>query len=309
MDGVKAKAMAMSPEGKARLLFAALVAAAGIGTLIWWVSTEAEYATYEIVTHDPVSGLIADAPVEFHGVDAGHVARVELVDVRTVRVTMSIRRGTPINRATVATVTSRGVATRGFTGYVYVALEQGPGDTGPLVAAAGERYPRITALPAQSDVMDQAIARVERNVQDLTALIKGALDQQMLAEIRESVASVDRVTKTLQAALDSRSVNSLKHTVEDMQVVARTLAENNDRLVKLLQNGEDASRKIQPLLDSSRDTVKALQEQVLPEAQRTLARMDRLTGTLEGLAAKVERDPSVMLKGATPPKPGPGEAK
>ena len=57
----------------------------------------------------------------------------------------------------------------------------------------------------------------------------------------------------------------------------------------LLANGERLSGELRPLVQSSGDTVKALQTQVLPEAHRALTSLDDLSTSLKGFAAKVER--------------------
>ena len=74
---------------RARRLFAGvmlLILAAGAA---WLAFSRAEYTLFEIETGDPVSGLIADAPVEFHGVEVGRVKKVELAAPRTIRITMA----------------------------------------------------------------------------------------------------------------------------------------------------------------------------------------------------------------------------
>jgi phospholipid/cholesterol/gamma-HCH transport system substrate-binding protein len=243
------------PERKARRLFVAVLSIGLAAGLAWYLLSSARYATYELRTRDPVSGLIVDAPVEFHGVEVGKVTRVELADAHSVRVLVDIKHGTPVSSATVATITSRGLATRGFTGYVYVSLDNDGVDEKPLVTEGGASHPVIRTSPSRIVSLDVAIAHMDENVQALSALV--------------------------QTLLDAKTVDSLKH----------------------------AARRVGPLLENSNDTVKALQNQVLPETHRTLTELDQLSSKLTGAATKIERDPSVVLRGAKPPKPGPGERK
>src|SRR5438105_3532965 len=67
---------------KARLLFAAVLCAGGLAAGLWYIWSSAQYMTYQIETHDSVSGLIADSPVELHGVEVGKVTKIELTDPR-----------------------------------------------------------------------------------------------------------------------------------------------------------------------------------------------------------------------------------
>jgi len=66
---------------------------------------------------------------------------------------------------------------------------------------------------------------------------------------------------------------------------------------------------LEPLLESSQDTVRALQMQVLPEAHQALIGLDKLSTELNGVVTKINQDPSIVIRGTTPPPLGPGESK
>jgi hypothetical protein len=55
-------------NAKARLAFVAFLLIAIAAGTIWYLFSANQYTTYQIYTQAPVSGLIADAPIEFHGV-------------------------------------------------------------------------------------------------------------------------------------------------------------------------------------------------------------------------------------------------
>jgi phospholipid/cholesterol/gamma-HCH transport system substrate-binding protein len=131
--------------------------------------------------------------------------------------------------------------------------------------------------------LDLAISQVNENVQFMTDLLQNVLDKNTVASLKQSVDSLQRVTKTL--------------------------ADNNAKLSSLIVNGERASHQLQPLLESSKDTVNALQTQLLPEAHKALTSLDNLSTSLTGFATKVNKDPSVIVRGAAPPPPGPGEGQ
>src|SRR5689334_907736 len=113
----------MGVHWKARLIFAAALCAGAAAGGGWYLWSSGHYATYRLETHDSVSGLVTDAPVELHGVEVGRVTQVKLLGPSTVSILLAIATDAPVSRATVATITARGLAARGFTGYVYVALE------------------------------------------------------------------------------------------------------------------------------------------------------------------------------------------
>jgi phospholipid/cholesterol/gamma-HCH transport system substrate-binding protein len=76
-----------------------------------------------------------------------------------------------------------------------------------------------------------------------------------------------------------------------------------------LRTLQDASGRVGPLLDSSRQTVEAIQSKILPQVAKTVDDLNKLAASFTELAAKIERDPSVLIRGAAPPKPGPGEGR
>lgn len=264
--------MATDVYTKGRVVFAAVLCAGGLAALGWYAWSSAQYRTYRIETHDAVSGLIADSPVELHGVEVGKVSRIELVDPGTVRVLVSIARDAPVSRATVATVATRGLTARGFSGYVYVALENSGAESGPLSAEAGQAYPVIAAAPARVDAMDVRVAEATDKVQELTRL--------------------------LQSVLDEPTVAALKGTLDGLQRITTTMAANNERLASLMVYAERDSRDLQPVIQELRT--------MLPQLARATGDLETLSRALTGLANRVSRDPSVLLHGTTVP-PGPGE--
>ena len=274
--------MKASAENRARVAFVVVLLLVAAGGLAWYLMSAGQYTTFQIHTRDAVSGLIPDAPVEFHGVEVGKVKRVELTDARSVSILLSVKKEAPVTSATVATITARGLATRGFTGYVYVSLEDAGSDARPLAAPAGSPFPVIPTAPSRSVNLDTAIDQLNQNVQLMSDL--------------------------LQSVLDQKTVTSLKHSIDSLQRVTQTLATNNARLGSIIANAERASAQVQPLLQSSNDAVKALQTQILPEAYRTLVKLDNLSTSLSEVTTRIKRDPSVVVRGSRQP-PGPGETK
>jgi ABC-type transporter Mla subunit MlaD len=318
--------MRTTPEKAARLLFIGLVVLGMAGWVAWYRYDAGRYATYRVLTRDPVSGLIPDAPVELHGVDVGRVERVDLVDARTVEIRLRLHKGTPITMGTIATVTSRGLATRGFTGYVYVALEDDGGDTRPLVAIATDYDPSIRSAPSRSVSLDTTINRVREDVQRMSELLVEVLDERTIVSLKQATENMQTVTQTLASnsnrltaiianaerlsgAMDTRTVLSLQQSVANLHVITETLASNNDRLAAIMVNAEIASARLNPLLQSGHDTVDSLHQELMPEAYDTLAGIQSLSNSLNSTVSKIDRDPAVLLRGRASRPPGPGEAK
>jgi phospholipid/cholesterol/gamma-HCH transport system substrate-binding protein len=218
--------MPLNADRKATILFSCVLAAGILALLAWFALSASEYTTYEIRTHDTVSGLIADAPIEFHGVDVGKVRQVELIDPHSVRILLSIRNTAPVSTATIATITSRGLATRGFTGYVYVSLENDGGDAHPIPAPRDGGYRAIPTAPSRTVNLDMAIDQVNRNVEAITQQLQETLDEKTIVALKQSVQSLQRVSQALETQIlpgANRTLTRLDDLSTSMSGVASKL--------------------------------------------------------------------------------------
>lgn len=322
--------MAFSVEGRARVIFGVLLLAVALAALAWYLLAAARYRTYEIRSPDSVSGLIAGAPVEFHGVEVGQVRSVRLLGPRQVRILADVRDDAPVSSATVATITGRGLAARGFTGYVYISLEDRGAAGQPLQPASGSSWPQIAALPSQTTSLDTAMQQLNQSVQAASALLQGVLDPGTVASLKQSLANLDEVSRTLSAhsarlgtilanaekasgqvgpLLQSSQESVLllrQQLLPQAQSTLRDLDALSASMGSILVTTQQASTRVEPLLQSSNDAVRALQNQVLPQAQRALVRLDHLSTSLDDATTRIKRDPSVLLRGGAD-APGPGE--
>jgi phospholipid/cholesterol/gamma-HCH transport system substrate-binding protein len=302
----------IGPNAMARLMFVSVLLIATIAGAIWHSHSISRYATYQIHTEDAVSGLAIDAPIEFHGVDVGKVETIKLVGPRSVSIVLSIDKSAPVTSASVATITSRGLATRGYTGYVYISLDDVGFDSGPLTAEPGEPYPVIRTAPSKVITMDTSINQVKDNVQVITDLLQSLLDKKTILSLQQSADSLQQITKVLSA--NTGKLNSLVAHTERASRRFEPLMESTDDTVSQLQTKivpelHGVLTNLVPLLESSHDTVSALQTQILPVARKTLTDLDDLSSALAGMTTKINRDPSLLIRGAAPSLPGPGESK
>jgi ABC-type transporter Mla subunit MlaD len=297
--------MAKDALWKARLLFATALCAGALGAAAWYVWSSSHYWTFQIVTKDPVHGLIVDSPVELHGVEVGKVARIELAGTDTVRILVNVADDAPVSGATVATITSRGLAPRGFSGYVYIALENA-GAPKPLSAVPSERYPRIAGTPSQLDCMDTIAAAAIAKLDELMALLKPVLDPDTVASLKRALDELQQITDQLATVLNPKTVDSLTRSLDDLRRVTSTLAANTARIDSLLANADGDSRELRPLVETSNTMVRGLNTRVLPQFYRVMSQLESRTRTFNGVAEQLARNPSVLLRGTETP-PGPGE--
>jgi phospholipid/cholesterol/gamma-HCH transport system substrate-binding protein len=204
---------------KATLIFVTCVLISIVVGVIWYVHSIDRYATHQINTADPVSGVIADAPVEFHGVEVGKVKAIRLINPRSVDILLSIDKDAPVTSSSVATITSRGLATRGYTGYVYISLDDVGNARRPLTTHPGSAYPTIPTTRSKVITLDTTISQVQDNVRIITNL--------------------------LQSLLEKKTITSMQKSVDNLQRITRMLADNTEKLNSLMSNTERASHRFE----------------------------------------------------------------
>lgn len=263
-------------------IFVIALVAAIILAIVWLSSGFAieQYSTYMLYMQESVTGLNIDSAVEFNGVNVGTVKSIELnhKNPQLVELLLNIKSGTPITRGTYATL-----ATRGVTGNTYIALKDKSTDLRPLVVEAGQSYPVIPSAPSLFMRLDTALSRLSKNF--------------------------DRISQAIQSLLDKDNQESIKETLKNIRKITGTLADNSQRMTTILQNTANASAQLAPLLQSSTGSMRVLEAQTLPATYRLLGNLDSVVRTLSEVASQLKQNPSILIRGAAPPPPGPGETK
>jgi ABC-type transporter Mla subunit MlaD len=199
------------------------------------------------------------------------------------------------------------------------------------VADASQQVLVLTKL-LRSVLDDKTVASLKQSLDGFQHVI-GTLATNK-AELGSLVVNADRDSRDIGQLLDAKSITSLKQSIEGLQTVMTTLAANDERLNTLIANAESGSREIKPLLETlaangerlnsiivnaergsreirplletSNATLGELHTDVLPRLSRSLENLNGLTRSLDGLAEKIARDPSTIIRGTVTP-PGPGE--
>lgn len=286
--------------------FIVLTSMLTLAVIIWYllVLPSRHYSIYKIETPESVSGLLVDAPVEFKGVDVGKVKHLEIKNNQTVEILLEIKNTIPITKSTVALLTARGLTSRGYTGYVYVDLQEQGADHTRLAVLPGQTYPIIPSKHSSISSLDTTLSHMSQNLQELTELMHSALDKENRDLLRSLLRDLKDVTHTL--STHSLKLGSLLNNTEK---ITGMLANNNQRLETILINAEQASYHVEPFLKSTRDALNMLESQTLPAASQTLMNLNAVSGSVVNLIDEIKQDPSVLIRGKTPPTPGPGETR
>src|SRR3989338_6673786 len=153
-----------------------------------------KYRTYLVYMNEAVSGLSAEAPVKYNGVDVGFVSSIDLNpnNFRQVILTLRIKEGTPIAQSTIATLMAQGV-----TGLTYVGLKSTESKSPLLVTTHGEPYPVIQSAPSLLMELDTALREVTDNIQNISNVFFNTFDKQNQQAFKESLQNIQNFSKTL----------------------------------------------------------------------------------------------------------------
>jgi phospholipid/cholesterol/gamma-HCH transport system substrate-binding protein len=203
-------------------MFTLAVIVGAFGFVYWFHSSggTGQQATYRVVFDGSVSGLRTAAPVLFNGIRVGEVAGLALdaQDPRKVVAVIAVDRTVPVRADTKV-----GLEFQGLTGLAEVSLAGGAPDAAVVVSAGGNPPTLYADADATADVTQQA-----RNV----------------------LARIDSLVADNETALHA--------SLRNIQTVTATLAENSERLDKVMAGLEtltgtgDGSGQIGQAADSIR---------------------------------------------------------
>lgn len=271
------------------------------------------YKTYVVYTTESVSGLSRDGAVKYRGVDVGRVRDIGLDpnNLERVRLLLEIEAGTPIRQDTVATL-----EVRGLTGLAYVNLAGGSKSAPPLVAREGEPYPEIQSRPSIWGRLDQNIGALLENLVEASRQLKVWLSDENRDLLVRTLSHLETLSDTLAKRSDSidTSLQDLAATLHN----TRNASADLPALVTELQRGAKAFEAMARQLDQTGVTVREVVQardrdlqrftaDALPEAAVMISELRQTAANLRRLSEQLQRDPGVLLRGASPPPPGPGE--
>jgi phospholipid/cholesterol/gamma-HCH transport system substrate-binding protein len=235
---------------------------------------------YAVNMQESVSGLSIDSPVEFNGVEVGSVKSIEIdkKDPKLVILLLSVKNNTPVSLGTVATLASKGI-----TGITFVALKDKGESQLPLEVLPGQKYPIIKSAPSLFVRLGEALTQLSENVKS--------------------------VSKDINTLLSKENLESLHQTLANLQRITGTMAANSKQIEAILHNTALFSKKLDPLIITSTNTLRVLEVQTLPATYRMLSNLDAATRSLAEITEEIKANPSVIIRGINRNNYGPGEQR
>lgn len=293
-----------------------LILAGALLATALWLSVgfdQKQYHTYAVYIHEAVSGLSEQSPVKFNGVKVGFVSRIELnrKDPQQVRILLNIEADTPITASTSATLISQGI-----TGTTYVGLSASSADLTPLGRAPNEPYPVIPAKPSLFNQLDNVLKEVSENVGKVSKKVGEIFDSENALYIKKSLANIKTFTDVI-----AKNSNNIQRSIKSADILLHNVSEVSHEFPALVSDFKIGLHKMQEMATSisaagksvsttmatGKSAIDKISQQTIPSTVTLLHRLDVIAANLEKVSAQMRQNPAVLIRGTTPPPPGPGE--
>lgn len=278
---------------------------------------------YEISTRETVTGLQAQAPVRYRGVDVGKVAAIGF-DPQTrgnVLVRLAVDAGAPITADTFATLGLQGV-----TGLAFVQLDD-TGKAAPALVPNDAAPPRIPLQPGLLATLNAKGERILEQVEQVTVRMNELLaapNQQkvgvLLDNLGQAAASVgdasDHLTRVLDAQLGPERV-SIPALVKNVDAALLSLRATSESAAAALGEVGHTARRLNAKdgpIDRLAEGSEALSQAAgsfnaatLPRVNGAIDDTSRAVRQLTRTVNAINDNPQSLIFGSGVVEPGPGE--
>ncbi len=184
------------------ILFAAII----LGTI--WLSSGLSIETYDIYKvymKESVSGLSADAAVEFNGVNVGTVKKIQIshTNPNLVELLLRVRSNTPISEGTRASMNMRGL-----TGVTFISLVDKTTDRQLIKVLPGEEYPIIQTTPSLLMRFDIALTKLNESLHSVSISVQNLLSKENIQLMNDVMINLRKITGEM-SPLIQNSINTI----------------------------------------------------------------------------------------------------
>jgi phospholipid/cholesterol/gamma-HCH transport system substrate-binding protein len=284
-------------------LFVVLLALAAIAGALWLSPPKGpKLLPIDLVTRHSVSGLKADAPVRFRGVDIGHVASISFdpSQLGQIRVRVDVDPAAPLTQSAYAKISYQGI-----TGDAFIQLDDAVGTTSaPLVLSST----KVAQLQLQASFLERA----EDDARDLVlkaGRVASRLDE-LLSEQNQKrlMALVDTFHRTLDRY--GTLSRDLEPTVKAMPALVQRAQGTADSVTRLADDVDQKLAVLDALATTAKElgaTTDDLHRNTLPRVNAVLDDVAVDARELKRALHQVDERPQSLIFGLQPPPPGPGE--
>jgi phospholipid/cholesterol/gamma-HCH transport system substrate-binding protein len=297
--------------------FAIGVFALAMGFVLWLSksSIDREFAYYDIVFTEAVTGLGKGGIVQYNGIKVGEVAQLSLAkdDPRKVIARIRLDSETPVKQDTRAKLGLQGV-----TGVAFIQLSGGSPSSPPLRPT---RENPVPVIPSEESALSKLLASgsdIVTSVNDLLLRANEVLSKENVERISATLENLKGITGTVDAQRDDLSAAlkqlasataDLKHTLNTVDTMATTtndLMRNNAREVleatqKALDSVDRVAQSTNGLIGDNRAAISEFSDQGLRQLGPTIVELRETLRALKQLSDRLNTSNSVLL-GKSQPK-------
>ncbi len=292
-------------------LFTLVLGAALAAVAMWFSKDDMKLIPYVMTTSSSVTGLKAEAPVRYRGVDVGKVEdiAIETANNGRVRIRIGIREGTPITKSTYAQLGYQGI-----TGLAYVLL----GDDGKSKEALHSDSKQIAVIRMKPSLMDDGES-LFGSIVEITDKVNQLLAEENQGRVRRTLAGLEELTQRASAATQKlapslEAMPGLITEAKGMAADARASLRKTDALIgsvnglalKLDQRVDTLTHALASVEEVG-VTAHAVGEDTMPRLNVLIDGLSKETRTLGRVVNTLGDNPQSLVFGAPPGRPGPGE--
>jgi len=299
-------------------VFTLAVVAAAMLFVLWLskASADREFAYYDIVFTEAVTGLSKGGLVQYNGIKVGEVTQLRLSpkDARNVEARIRVDGGTPIKVDTKAKL-----ASLGLTGIAFIQLSGGAPGSAPLEDTPEQPVPRILADESALQKLLASSEDIVTTVNDVLFRVGNLLSQDNVDRVSRTLEHVDQLSGAIAEQRDdlkhvitdlAGATSQLRSTLAQVDKMARTtndLVDHQGRAtldaasatLAALQRTAEGTDK---LVSQNRDAINNFSNQGLSQIGPTVVELRDLLRSLKSITDQLQDNPAGYLFGHGQPK-------
>ena len=288
-----------------------------MGFVLWLSksSIDREFAYYDIVFTEAVTGLSKGGIVQYNGIKVGEVAQLSLAkdDPRKVIARIRLDGDAPVKQDTRAKLGLQGV-----TGVAFIQLSGGSPSSPPLKATKENPVP---VIPSEESALSKLLASgsdIVTSINDLLVRANEVLSKENVERISATLENLKGITETVDSQRDdlrlalkqlASATTDLKHTLNTVDTMATTtndLMRDNARRVlestqKALESVDRVASSTNGLIGDNRAAISEFSDQGLRQLGPTIVELRETLRALKQVSDRLNTSNSVLL-GKSQPK-------
>jgi len=286
-------------------MFTLLLGAALVAVALWFGKDDLEYVPFLITTTTSVSGLKAEAPVRYRGVEVGRVQSIRIDPGINghIHIRIGVTEGTPVTKSTFARLGYQGV-----TGLAYVALDDN-GDSKELLKSASRK---VAEIPMRRSIMDTGEDLIAA-FGEIAIRVNTLLDEDNQNALRRALVGLEKATLKTAALAEKLEpgVAGVPGLVGDARGAignANKLIGNLNGLTSKIEERVEALNRVAKSVEEVGSTARAVNDETLPRLNALVEDLHKETRALDRLLNALGEHPQSLVFGTPRGKPGPGES-